>query len=132
MELDEYENLPEGMSAKEVKSLWRTFLSEEGDSFTQDSIEKMYIICNKQWHTYELPSAATRDAVSGWVKRWIQTGDYDPELVARVVYSFGLEKKLLEQLIARLSDMDICDYEKDLENSAGEFIDPYWSLRSKD
>lgn len=131
MELEEYENLPDGMSSKEVELLWCTFLSEEGDSFTQDSIEKMYILCDKQWHTYEIPSTATKDAVSSWIERWIQAGDYDPELVARVVYSFGLEKKLLEEVLARHSDMDVRDYKKDLENSAGQFIDPYWSLRNK-
>lgn len=129
MKLDEYEDFPEGMSSKEVESLWRTFLHEEGDAFTRDSMEKMYILCDKQWHTYELPSSATRESVKIWIEQWLKDGSYDPELVSLVVYCFGLEKRLLEKILARHKDMDISDYEIDIENSPGEFIDPYWSLR---
>ncbi|WP_417538930.1 hypothetical protein [Marinobacter sp.] len=121
------------MNSDEFGSLSTRLIKEGAGRHTQDTIEKMHVLCDKQWHTYELPSLGARKAASHWVHEYLDTASPDPELAAKVVYCFGLNRELLAQIIECYGYyVDLSEYEEDLEHSGGDFVDPYWTLRKGD
>ena len=58
MRLDEYESLPDGMTSIEVGRVLDIFLLEDRVDSGQEKYGKLDAICDKQWHTYELPDKA--------------------------------------------------------------------------
>ncbi|PHQ13542.1 hypothetical protein CLH61_17905 [Marinobacter profundi] len=117
------------MTAKEVEEIFLKFLKEDSGVFSRATIEKMDILCDKQWHAFNLPSESIRLAARNWVKTYIEIENHDPEIAAKVVYCFGLEKVLLQQIIDSHRAINLAEFEQDIEMSEGEFVDPYWSLR---
>jgi|SRR5690554_1185121 len=105
-------------------------INEDAGRYTQNTIEKMHALCEKQWHTYELPSLGIRKSTTHWVQEYLDTASPDPELAAKIVYCFGLNRQILAQIIECYGDyVDLSEYEEDLEHADGDFIDPYWTLR---
>lgn len=131
MDLEDYKNLPEGMSKEEVETLCLEFLNDFSGKYSEDVLDKINIICDKQWHTYELPSGNIMEAMSEWLDSYCEIEAFSSDIVMRIAYCFGLEKKIFEKVAKVYGQSEISEYKEDLQNSSGDRIDPYWSLRER-
>ena len=129
MDVCEYENLPEGLDKDQLKKIFSKFFGElEADSY-EDTCAKLEILCDKQWHTYELPDEDIQTKMRGWVvDNWRETEEH-LELIMGICYSFGLDKELFARALGVYQGEHKAEYENDLKQSLGDFIDPYWSMR---
>ncbi len=130
MELEFYENLPETLSKEDVEKLCVSFIREHTNSISDEALEKVDILADKQWHTYEYASENLKNAMSEWLEGYCESYEFFPDIVMRVAYCFGLNKYFFEKVSEMFGDEKIDDYKEDLINSIGDYIDPYWSLKS--
>ena len=133
MKLEELKNLPESIAQHDVERLCNIVLHESEKEVIQDALEKFGILGDKQWHTYELAGDDLRGRIGKWlIDHWDDSSQYFLRMALSIAFRFGLDKELyimaLRSYTGELKD----EYEKYLKNSAGDHIDPYWSLRSRD
>ena len=90
----------------------------------------MRYLGDKQWHTYELPSKELQIRMKNWL---IQSGvlDSSENLADALVVSFyfGLDKEFYKTILNRYVGENKWQFVKDFENSLGDTIDPWWSLK---
>ncbi len=131
MNIEFYEKLPEGISSKGMSLVYDKFFNELNTFNYDDIVEILYILCDKQWHTYDVPEPLIQSSFAEWIKRNWRNDDEYLDLVKQICYSFGLESKLYERAIkechcqADPEDIEI------LVHSVNGHVDPYWSLRKK-
>jgi hypothetical protein len=129
MKLQEYENLPDGMTAAEVAGVLDIFLSETNLDTSQERIQKLEILCDKQWHTYEVADEVVRKKAENLIiSYWEENNEY-LEMSLNLCYCFGLSKCIFTKLLNSYNGEQRWEYLKILGNSIGDSIDPYWSLR---
>jgi len=129
MNLEGYENLPEGLDKDELQNIYTIFFEELNSDDDEEMRAKLDILCDKQWHTYELPNDDIQEKIRTWlVNNWREEQEY-LELILGVCYCFGLDKKLYVRALDVYQGEHKSEYENDLKQSDGDFIDPYWSMK---
>lgn len=129
MKIEEYRDLPEGAGKEQLKSVYVKLFEDFNKDSYEDVYKKLEIICDKQWHTSELPGKDVQEMIRNWiVNNWTDSQKFY-ELVIGLCYCFGLEKELYTRALNLYHGEYKNDYEKDLEQSKGDCIDPYWSMR---
>jgi hypothetical protein len=130
MKLEEYDHLPDGMTAAEVAELIDIFLGAQSADSRRERFMKLETICDKQWHTYELPGQEVQEKIQRWIEvNWEDSIEYF-ELAMGLCYCFALSKRLFEEALKDYAGEQRWEYVQMLENSNAETLDPYWSLRS--
>jgi len=132
MELDEYHALPDGMDKDQVEKIINVFIDEFCADDFLIAVEKLEILSDLQWHCYELPEKEMQQIMTKWLNdNWIENQSF-LVLVLKVSHSFGLGKNIYEKALGKYTGSDKENYLKDLVNSKGDYIDPYWSLKKTD
>jgi len=129
MKLEEYENLPEGLSHEKVEKLCEDFFTNSRNNYSEEFLNIIDVLCDTQWHTYELPSNQVKALAFEWVGGYINYPESSSDVILKVIYCFGLAKSLVFEVVKKYGDSSIDEYRKTIENSPGECIDPYWSMR---
>ena len=133
MRIEDFENLPETISLDEVDQLLISILSEASGSSLQSKLEKLEILGDKQWHTYEPPKAITRQRLKEWILKNCDNEEVAPENYVEAAlslsYDFGLDKEFYRKLLAIYDGENREEFLHHLEKSSGPNIDPWWSLK---
>ncbi len=128
MNLDYYENLPETLEKTVVENLCIDFFSVSQSDSSEEFLEIVDILSDKQWHTYELPSDKLASFMDCWLTKYCEKVDYSADVVLKITYCFGLNKKFFNMVSEKYGVGELGDYQEDLSRSEGENIDPYWSM----
>ncbi|WP_070218333.1 MULTISPECIES: hypothetical protein [unclassified Janthinobacterium] len=130
MNIKEYENLPDGLHPLTVWEHTRIALieSEGEDKFL--TLRKLRELAHHQWHTYEIPPSGLRDHLQRWLQEHWQHSYQFIESVLLIAYSFCLNKGIYSKALEEFPGAFSLS-EQDLEQSAGESMNPWWSLAPK-
>jgi len=132
MDIEEYDDLEDGLDKSDLVDIYDIFFREASVEPEDVTFSKLKVLCDKQWHTSELPDEKIQHKMREWiVSNWRETNDF-LLLTLSVCYCFGLDKKLFCKAL-NLYDGEFKDeYIRHLENSVADNIDPYWSMRIKE
>ena len=131
MNIEDYENIEDGISVEKLNSIYDVFFKETDNESQELSIEKLEILSEKQWHTYENPKTEVQENLKKWLySNWVESDEY-LELVMVVCYSFALDKDIYAKALNSYTGDYRAEFLKDIENSKGDYIDPYWSMRKQ-
>lgn len=129
MNLEEYESLPDSMSRDEIYRHCMTVLEESKKEDTSVTLAKLNELADRQWHTYELPDSALQDRLSRWlIDNWVSADQDYLESVLGLSYCFALDKELYRCALANYTGNHVKEFQRSLENSVGDKIDPWWSM----
>ncbi len=94
-----------------------------------ETLEKLTELGDKQWHNYKEPKSAFKEKIKNFlVLKWSTESDY-LEKVLIISYNFALDKSFYQTALNNYKGDSYQEFAKDLANSTGENIDPYWTLR---
>jgi hypothetical protein len=131
MNIEEYEDIADGIEVSKLLGIYDVFFKEVKHEEKDVTLKKLEILCDKQWHTYELPSSYIQSKIKEWlIENWEINNDY-LDVVLGVSYCFGLDKGLYEKALSLYKGEFFDEYKENLTNSKGVFIDPYWSMPKK-
>ena len=132
MDLSNHEHLPEYPESSEVEKYCFAILDEANREPTQDTIQKLQAIGDKQWHTYQLPSIELQAALKKWlIQNWISNSDDYLEAILYLAFNFGLDKEFYTKALSLYEGRFEGEYQRALDNSSGDFIDPWWSMKEQ-
>ncbi len=131
MNVEDYEDLPDGMSLDEVERIFGLWYEASKNENLDTSLNKLNILGDKQWHTYDFPSDDVRDRLTVWLSEKIIDEESMLEDALGACYSFALSKKLFESYFSRYNGEHKDEFQIYLGRSAGDFIDPYQPFRDK-
>lgn len=130
MKLEEYESLPDSMSHDEIQRLCITALEESETEDIPVTLAKLDQLGHRQWHTYKLPDPALQSQLRQWlIDHWASPGQEYLEAVLSLSYCFGLDKEIFGQALMCYTGEHLEEFNKDLEKSDGNDIDPWWSMK---
>lgn len=129
MRVEDYEQLPDGMTQEEVLILLEKFLRHEAEDSLADRYRMFEVICDRQWHCYVEQNILVKQRLENWINaNWLDSQEF-MRLALGICYSFGLSKALFQRILAKYRADDKWEYVDNLERSPGDTIDSYWSLR---
>jgi hypothetical protein len=130
MTLTEYKNLPDGMTKEEVLDLSNKCLDEAEHESVSATLEKLNILADHQWHTYELPDSMLRARLRQWlIQNWIENSQQYLESVLGLCYCFGLDKEFYAKALENYTGEHAEEFRRNFSKSDGENIDPWWSMK---
>ncbi len=133
MQLSEYRHLPDYMKPVEVERYCLLILQESSLESVTQTLEKLQEMSDRQWHTYELPSKELRNKLKNWlIQNWTLNSSEYLESMMVLSYCFGLDKEFFSQALVHYDGKFKVKFQRDLENSAGDSIDPWWRFSSED
>lgn len=132
MDYKKADKLPETLSLVKVETLCNDFLKECHNDYSDQAMEYLYKLADKQWHTYETPSTALKKEVTVWLNKYCDNHAVFNDLVLNIAFSFALEKSFFEKIATQYGEHVLDECSEDLRNSKGNNVDPYWSLRGVD
>jgi hypothetical protein len=99
MKLIEYQNFPDGMTKEEVLDLCSMCLDEAENESISTTLEKLNILADCQWHTYELPHSAFQARLRQWlIRNWTENSQQYLESVLGLCYCFVSTKRCMQKL----------------------------------
>jgi len=96
MDIKDYENLADGINREELRSVYEIFFVDLAKDSYCIACEKIELLCDKQWHTYELPEEAVKTKMVDWIKANWSDNESFLKIVLLISYSFGLKKNIYE------------------------------------
>lgn len=130
MSIKDYENLPDGLDPLTVWEHTRLALVESEGRDKCLTLRKLHELAHHQWHTYEIPPSDLRDHLQSWLHEHWQHSYQFIESVLLIAYSFCLNKGIYSKALQEFPGA-FGFSEQDLEQSAGENMNPWWSLAPK-
>lgn len=128
MQLSEYRLLPDYMKPAEVEKYCMLILRESSLETVHQTLAKLREMADRQWHTYELPGRNLQDELKKWlIQNWTTNADEYLESVMVLSYCFGLEKEFFRQALSLCQGNSRDEFQRHLDNSEGEFMDPWWT-----
>lgn len=126
-DLNNYEEYPSQEVIEEfIDFVIRNSLNED----LMLTLEKLVDLGDKQWHCYEEPKMHVKEKLRNFLtSNWTNETDY-LENVLILSYCFALDKSFYQKALNSYSGKHYKNFEKDLINSLGENIDPYWTMRN--
>jgi hypothetical protein len=129
MSLQEYRNLGDYPGAGEVLRLTDLCLQESSDEAAILTLAKLRELGIRQWHTYDPAPDSIRERIREWLfKNWSQDSQEFLRYALVVAYCYGLDKGIYKMLLSEYQGETRWQFEKDLSQSKGPNIDPWWSL----
>jgi len=129
MNIDEYDDLADGLDKSDLVDVYEVFFREAAEEPEAVTLRKLDILCDKQWHTSELPDKEIQKQVRELImSHWDESSSF-LELVLGVCYCFGLDKELFCKSLSLYDGEFKDEFVSHLENSKGDNVDPYWSMR---
>ncbi len=93
------------------------------------TLDKLGELGDKQWHCYEEPKMHVKEKVKAFLSsNWTNESDFLEQILV-VSYCFALDKVFYQKALDSYAGEHYKHFEKDLVNSPGENIDPYWTMR---
>lgn len=130
MKLVEYQKLPYYMDIAEVEKYCFMILQEASLDIRSDTISKLREMCNRQWHTYTLPSSDLQVALKELlIQNWVSNTEGYLETAMVISYNFGLDKAFFAKALSLYSGRHKTQFQHDLEMSHGDNMDPWWSMK---
>ena len=130
MNLTEYEGLPDYLSRDEVHRHCMTVLVESEKDDISVTLAKLNELGDRQWHTYELPDPALQTRLRKWlIDNWVSADQDYLESVLGLSYCFALDKELYGLALQYYTGEHLKEFQRDLEKSDGDNIDPWWSMK---
>ena len=130
MNIKEYDNLPESMKPKDIHAYCLQILKEANTDTREITLGKLNILGDKQWHTYELLPMEVRIKIREWlIQNWTDNSQQYLEDVMGIAYCYALEKGIFAEALKLYRGEHKKEFEDNLANSAGDHIDPWWSMR---
>ena len=131
--IEEIENLPT-YAKQEVINQWLKRVMDGFDAGLIDRremIDCMYELADQQWHQYELMPESECIQVEQWV---LSVMDFakraDAELLVSLAHCLGFRRVTVKQFVEEVVFDDLQNaFHEILQNSSGERVDPYHSLR---
>ena len=130
MNIEDYENLPDGLDPLTIWEHTRITLIESEERDRCLTLRKLHELAHDQWHTYEIPPSGLRDHLQNWLHEHWQHSYQFIESVLLIAYSFCLSKEIYSKALEEFPGAFRLS-EQDLEQSAGESMNPWWSLAPK-
>ena len=130
MDLEYYRKLPDYIDSSEVEKYCFLILNEANQEVRTDTISKLREMCDRQWHTYELPSSDIQFALKEWlIQNWISNSDEYLEVLMSIAFNFGLDKAFFTKALSHYDGRHKIEFQRDLDKSLGDNIDPWWSMK---
>ena len=129
MNLKEYDNLPDGMTPADILKYCRQILEEASTDNREMTLSKLQSLGDKQWHTYELLPVDIRLNIQEWLIQNRTTSQDYLEGVMCIVYLYALDKNIFIEALKLYNGESKKEFETDLANSKGDYIDPWWSMK---
>jgi len=130
MKLEDLNSHPEYPKWDIVEQFCNLALDQAETVTVNETLGNLKYLGDKQWHTYEPASDALRDRIKNWL---IQSGALDSTenhvAVLVISFCFSLDKEFYSTVLEKYVGAEKLQFAKDLENSHGDFIDPWWSLK---
>jgi hypothetical protein len=132
MDINDYNNLPDGMSMLEVEHVFNLWLAQAKNESLEVTLSKLDILSDLQWHSYELPSKDTRDKLTQWIMdKCEKVANESIDILLGACYCFGLNTGLYRKLLDIYTGESLEEFQSKLDKSADTYgyIDPYVSLK---
>ena len=130
MKLEDLNNYPEYPEIEVVEQFCNLVLDQAETVMTEETFGHLRYLGDKQWHTYKVPSEMLRERVKAWL---IYSGALDSEkyleIMLVIAFYFCLDKEFYETVLEKYTGTHKQEFVRSLENSTGEIIDPWWSLK---
>lgn len=131
MSFEAYEDLPDYLEPGVVWELTERALRESAGEEVRLTLFKLDALSDRQWHTYKLAPETLRENLRTWlIKHWQPQSEFYLEMLLGLAYCYALDKGIYVQALEQYQGRDKCEFERHLEKSAGENIDPWWSMRA--
>lgn len=134
MTLSDYQGLNEGMTSDEVADIFEKWFDETTSEPLEDSLAKLDILADHQWHTYSLAPQQIRDKLEEWLASSVsqQSNQECLEIALGSAYCFGLTKELYMKWLTFYQGEFVGEFKSNLENTdfSLNYVDPYWSLKA--
>lgn len=99
------------------------------DEQLMQTLDKLVELGDKQWHNYEEPKTNVKEKMKNFlISKWSEDSDFLEQVLA-ISYCFALDKDFYCLALNNYKGQHRNEFEKDLINSPGENIDPYWTMR---
>lgn len=130
MNLEDYNALPDSLDPVEVEHYCNLILDEAISELPKETLRKLRLLGDRQWHCYEVPSKGLQQRLRKWcVNNWTESSPEFLEGVLVTAYNFALDKEFYKTVLERYNGTHLAEFKLDLEKSLGDFIDPWWSYR---
>ncbi len=121
---------PDTMSRDEVHRHCMAVLEESEKDSISVTLAKLDELADRQWHTYELPDPGLQTRLRKWlIDNWVSADQDYLESVLGLSYCFALDKELYRRALQCYKGEHLKEFQRDLEKSGGDSIDPWWSLK---
>ncbi|HZL89254.1 MAG TPA: hypothetical protein VFB96_12825 [Pirellulaceae bacterium] len=130
MQTEDLENLPDYLEPADVWRLSEQVLQESTQESVSATLRKLNVLADQQWHGYEPAPRDLRERLTRWlVQNWQSGSEEYLEAVLGLTYCYGLDKRIYREALCAYHGPFRKEFERNLERSVGENIDPWWSLR---
>jgi hypothetical protein len=130
MEYIEIDNYPEDPGKQIVENFCNLVLQESDKEIVAETMKKLLHLGDKQWHTYELPSKDLQQKIRQWlINNWVSNSDDFLEGFLITFYNFALDKEAYIKALDPYRGKYKSEFKAHLENSHGDNIDPWWTLK---
>ena len=127
-DIDKY---PEYPSEDIIKMFVDYVIQNSIDEDPKKTLSKLGDLGDKQWHTYqELPIEYKNNIKEFLIRIWNNNDNEFLESILSISYCFALEKGFYKKAFENYSGNFKSDFERDLNASVGEFINPWWTLKN--
>lgn len=131
MEFADISKYPEFPSNEVVEKFCNLVLDESEKEAVQETLEKLRYLGDKQWHTYHLPSKELQQKIKSWlIKNWVSNSAEDLESLLVISFDFSLDKEFYKTALDLYQGKFKSEFMSNFENSSGDNIDPWWTMKT--
>jgi flagellar biosynthesis component FlhA len=134
--LDKLSQLPDKVSAEELKELFNSFLDYIEKEEQQDAMgisEALLELADKQWHTYKILDEVTKNRIEKWIFQNWNTSSADlVDVILSIIGYLGLEEnyKMVKQELDKSIQPEVRKMIMDAIEEYGESVsDPYSGMK---
>ena len=130
MKFSDLDSHPEYPDKQVIEDFCILVLQESEMETVVETLDKLRLLGDKQWHTYELPSKDLQTKIRQWlINNWISNTDAYLEALLSTCINFALEKELFRKALDLYAGKHKTEFEAALNNSQGDHIDPWWTRK---
>jgi len=117
------------MDISDVEKYCYLILEESNREDRKFTISKLREMCDRQWHTYTLPSSDLQLALKEWlINNWGTNSKEYLETILVISFNFGLDKAFFIKALSLYDGRHVTEFQRDLDKSTGDNINPWWSM----
>lgn len=131
---EEINNYPEYPEQDVVKNFVEYVLDKSINESREITLEKLEILTDKQYHLYNEPCNDLKIKLKNWIiLNWVNNTNDFLESILGIIRNFSLEKEFYKKALENYKgeDLDHKDFEKELINSVGIYMNPWWDLEKQ-